>query len=737
MLKKINLYILLAIPAVLLFVYYDMFFPFISGKNLLFRFLVEISFGLYLFLIFKDKELRPRKSSVLVALSVFLFVVFLADAFSPNFLKAFWSNFERMEGLVAIIHLGLYFVMLGSLLNTSRLWDKFFAGFLCVSSALNIFGWLQYIGGAQINQGASRVDSLMGNSAYFAGFLMFQVFVLLFLIKREFNNPKFFAWIVFVGSTLFSIVYIFGSVKSISGRWMTFLSLLISGLILFLSYILKNRNARILTFILFSTILISHTVLIYLTQTRGAALGLIGGIFLTSLIIAIKERRKKIRLVGISVCVALLMIVFGFILIRNTDFVKNSPVLSRFAQISWSERKTQARQIIWPMAFKGVAERPILGWGQEGFNYVFANHYDVALIKHEPWFDRTHNVFLDWFVASGLLGFLSYLSLYFIALVVIVKKIFPRSVTEGSILIGLISAYSFQNMFIFDNLGSYISFFAFLAFIHFESKNELRESNHREKNKDDEVSPAFVAIGSAVLVVLSVYFMIYTPFIQNTNIIKGLSPQKKGPEENLRIFKETFAYGGIGLDEAREHFFKVAREIIGVENLDMNVKLDFFNEATKQAEMQIKDVPLESKPFLISGLFFGQVGQLDTALKYLDIALKNAPNKIQIINQVALIYILKNDPSNSLVYAERSYNLDTSFDDSVMVYASALFLNNRRDEAISILKDKAEEGIIPAKFLSDAMITNGLKTQLKQIVEVAYKANPSEENKNLLEGLTK
>ena len=65
----------------------------------------------------------------------------------------------------------------------------------------------------------------------------------------------------------------------------------------------------------------------------------------------------------------------GFMAIKDTNFAKNSLVLARFSSLNIEELKTQGRYFVWPMAIKGVGERPILGWGQDNFNYVFMRKY--------------------------------------------------------------------------------------------------------------------------------------------------------------------------------------------------------------------------------------------------------------------------------------------------------------------------------------------------------------------------
>ena len=50
---------------------------------------------------------------------------------------------------------------------------------------------------------------------------------------------------------------------------------------------------------------------------------------------------------------------------------------------------------------------------KDTFNYLFNENYNPKMWAHEQWFDRAHNVFLDWLVATGLLGLGFYLLLYF------------------------------------------------------------------------------------------------------------------------------------------------------------------------------------------------------------------------------------------------------------------------------------------------------------------------------------
>src|SRR3989344_5396181 len=173
------------VPFVPLIVASSLFFPFITGKGFAFRIIVEIIFACYLLLALRRPEFRPKRSLVLYGVLAFIAVVFLADAFAVNPFKAFWSNFERMEGFVTMIHLALYFLVAAAVLNTEKWWHRFFATSVGVSAFLGIYGILQLAGKIVINQGGVRLDGTFGNAAYFAGYMLFHIFLSVFLILRH------------------------------------------------------------------------------------------------------------------------------------------------------------------------------------------------------------------------------------------------------------------------------------------------------------------------------------------------------------------------------------------------------------------------------------------------------------------------------------------------------------------------------------------------------------------------
>jgi O-antigen ligase len=324
-------------------------------------------------------------------------------------MKSLWSNYERMEGFVLIAHLALYYVVASGMFHTKEWWNRFWNTSIIASTLISGYGILQLAGLATINQGGVRLDATFGNASYLAIYIVFHMF----LSASFFLNAKEKMW-----------QWIYGGLFVVQG------------------------------------------IILYFTATRGAILGFIGGALITVGIIAWKERAyPKVRKIALGLGLSVVLLIAIFIGVKNTSFVQKSPVLSRFATLSLSEIKTQGRYFVWPMAIEGFKERPLLGWGQENFNYVFNKNYNPLMYAQEQWFDRTHNVVLDWLIAGGILGFLSYLSLYGALLYFMWKKS-DFSLEEKAVFTGFIAAYFFHNFFVFDNLISYIIFFYLLAYVH-------------------------------------------------------------------------------------------------------------------------------------------------------------------------------------------------------------------------------------------------------------------------------
>lgn len=619
MTKKILWYSILVgifiVPFIAFIVPGNMFFPFITGKGFAFRILVEVLFAMYAVLALVAPEYRPKNSWLTKSVGIFALVILISDLLGANVLKSLWSNYERMEGFVLIAHLALYYIVVSGFLNTKEKWYKWFNVSLLASVIMSFYGVFQLAGLITINQGGVRLDGTFGNASYFAIYLVFHIFLALYMMV-QFYHVKWMRWV-------------------------------------------------------YGAIAVGEVCILYHTATRGAILGFIGGLLLTSVIVAWKEKEKKVlRKTAYGVLIGVVVLVVLFVSVRNVPFVKNSPVLGRFATMDVSEIKTQGRYFVWPMAVKGVIERPIFGWGQENFNFVFNKNYDPRMYGQEQWFDRTHNIVLDWMIAGGLVGFLAYASMYVALLYYIWRKKTNMSITERSLLTGLVSAYIFHNMFVFDNLISYILFFSVLAYVHTRATESVDVSGPFYTKKFSENTINYVALPVAVIVLASaVYFVNVPAILENTTLIKSITPsQTGGVEENLKLFKKTFDYNTFGNSEALEQLIQVTDQIAASSQVADSLKLEFYNFTKEKIEEKLKQTPNDARYTAFAAGFYDHFGQYDDAIKYAQKSLELSPKKQTFFFELGTAYIGKKDYQKAYDLFKQGYELATDSPESKIIY---------------------------------------------------------------------
>src|SRR3989338_618565 len=171
-----------ALPLVPFIVSYTMFFPYITGKNFTFRILVELMAGGYIALAACLPQYRPRRSLLLLAFAIFVLIIGIADAQGAMPFKSFWSNYERMEGWVTLLHLLVYLVVVASVMSAEKLWQRLWAWSLSISAFFSLIGFAQIVGWLPLGQGggaglSGRIDVTFGNPIYLGVYMLFHVFL--------------------------------------------------------------------------------------------------------------------------------------------------------------------------------------------------------------------------------------------------------------------------------------------------------------------------------------------------------------------------------------------------------------------------------------------------------------------------------------------------------------------------------------------------------------------------------
>lgn len=619
----------------------DTFFPFIVGKNFAFRIVVEIMLSAWVVLAAIDPAYRPKKGYIFWSFVALLGIITLSAIFGQNPAKSFWSNFERMEGVITYLHLFAYFIVASTVLTAQNLWKKYFNLHLAAGAIMAIYGVLQWAGDLTIVQDGARVNGTLGNAAYLGTYAFLNVFIAAWMASRE--NFSTTAGRVRVG--------------------------------------------------IYSAIIILQTFVLYHTATRGAVLGLIVGVGITALLVAIFERQQKIiQRSAMGVLIAAVLFVGGFMAVRNAEFVRQSPVLSRFAAISFTEQTTKSRLMVWDMAFQGFKEHPVLGWGMEGFNYVFNKYYNPAMYDQEQWFDRAHNVFFDWLTSAGALGLLAYLSLFASLLYLIWRRGGERSVLEKSVLTGLIGGYLFQNLFVFDNLTSLIYFATILAYVegtsYHEEKSAAKGNVKSAGYRVADENMFMVSIGALILAVVLVYTVNYNGFMQNITLIRAMSERStEGPMHNLGLFKEALAYDSFGTAEVREQLGQLSMNGFDSSRGLSDAQKQFIILATEELKKQAAELPRDARYQVFAGSFLLRVAGPNEALPYIQKALELSPKKQSMLFLLGSAYYGQKEFAKAEDAFKRAYELAPQYNDAEKFYLQILVANNKKALAEQILKD--------------------------------------------------
>lgn len=656
------------LPATVLIVSESLFFPFITGKNFFFRILVEIIFGLWLILAIYDKKYRPKKSWILYFLSAFLLVLILSTIFGANPYRSFWSNYERMEGLVTFLHLFAYFLILTSVLSAEKLWRWFFHVSLGISIIVSLYGLLQMAGKLEIHQGGVRLDATLGNASYLAIYMVFHIFIALWYFLKEKNWYKWF----------------------------------------------------------YVPVIILETIILYYTATRGTILGFIAGLFLSAMIIGFFSDSKKIRIYAVSVLFLIIVLTGSIFYFRSSDFIIKNPVLTRFAGISLNESTTQSRFVIWKMSWEGFKEKPILGWGPENYNLVFNKYYEPILYKQEPWFDRAHNVFFDRLTTNGILGLLAYLCLFGAPLyyLLLKRKKYGFSGYDSGILAGLFAAYFFHNIFVFDNLISLILFFSFLAHMHYRTKDNEINPQTETLAQNDYKRPAFSAI-IAIAAIFIIYFINIPGFLAANNILAAFKESNVGNLQDASgRFERALSYNSFGSPEAREHFTNFAVQAISQQNLGDDFKAKVFNAASAEMEKQIEQSPGDIRYMIFLGALYNKGKQYDKAINILQKAVELSPKKQQLYFELGSSYLNIQEYKKAVEVLKTAFELEPSFDDARKIYATALIFDGQEEAASEILREKYGTDIIADERLLRAYSERKNFFMVAAIWEKLIKNNP-------------
>ncbi|MBI4993753.1 O-antigen ligase family protein [Candidatus Wolfebacteria bacterium] len=612
-------------------------FPFIIGKYVWFRTTIDLALIFFLLGILGSPQEAEQyikklknvlKSPIAIVVGLFVLMFILAGFFGVDPANSFWSNFERGEGGLQIIHFYIFFLLLATMFFEEGQWIKIFscsivAAFIMIGyGILAGFGINGFLGQLFIDPGF-RFGGAIGNSAYVAAYLIFIIFYALYIFFTKYRQRS----------------QLFGNI------------IILVPIIIFFGAFLA-------------------------AATRGAVLGLIAAAiaFLLYLIFT----AKKIRKISIIFIASLILIFSLGVKLKDSEEIKKLP-FSRIFDISVNTQTFHDRIVVWKMAWDGFKKRPILGYGPENFLRVFEENFNtdyynplIPSSREFSWFDRAHSVIFDYLSETGILGFFSYASIFGTFYFFIFRK-FKKQVAENNqnsagkfehsqnrflslplparaLVFSLPIAYLVQGLVLFDTLPVYINLFMFFAFVYyiFNSTIIIIKNNGKSQkiNKDQKIlNYQIVSIIGIIFAILSIIYGSIFPYLKAMAYTADMNkPHTVGD------FKDRFnniynIYSPISNKEISLYLVDNIRNLISNQQNQpeqiMRLFVDFIED--KIDKNDVRQLMPMAKIYSIMWERYGNEGDYRKSVDYYLTSLKIGPKLPPALYGLFSLYYLHND----------------------------------------------------------------------------------------------
>ncbi len=654
---KVGTVLILFLP---LLVYRQVFYPFVFPKIIVFRILAEIIFFAWLFLVLYAKNRENYKvnfkNPLIIALTSFVGVLFLASVFGIDFSRSFWSTQERMTGLLTHFHFFTWFVVLISCFSAQnnqeskeknrKDWIIFIWMSLSCSVLVGFYGLGQRIGlGFLLKDGdISRISSTLGNPIFLGVYSMLHIFLAGFLI---FIQKK---------------------------KLLKFISIAVG---------------------------IFNLVIMALTASRTVIIAFLIAVLLFAIFLFLKSSSRKAKLIiGPIAGLVILAVLGGLIFLqieKRIPGISNTPVfISRISNLTTSlEQRTMA----WQAGWSGFLDRPILGWGWENFNAIFDKYYQPSYLTHGldgTWFDHSHNQVVDVLSLSGIIGLISFLGLFVIIFWLLIKKIKILTLKQGiplSILGLMFLAYFLQNLTVFDTPAPLIVFYFSLALVYTITNLRIYTNDINNKNfanSEKSINPNFrspnpnypaTRFPLPVLIFLIVVFggwgmykFNLEPLQQSKLGMNGYRVADLDFKSSVDWYQQALAKNSFINQGVRIYLDKeLAKKYSEISDKTNQSDADFLAQATEfaleEGNKTVQEHPRNARHWLYLGQLYNLAVNYNSeyvgaAKSALDKALELSPKRQQIYFELARLDVFQKDYKSALDRLYQSWDLDRSVSES-------------------------------------------------------------------------
>jgi len=577
--------------------------------------------------------------------------------------------------------------------------------------------------------------SFWGNAERMLGwFHLSHYFLFFFYLLAAWRDSKqwynLLAFFVFLGVIL-SFVYLGGDNRIGNTAYL-------SGYLLFnlfLSLVLFVKSKGYLRYVWLLS-LVPIFMALYQARTSGAFFGLAFSIALLLILLGLLMKKRIYRIFTLGalfVFIVSILIVFSQ---READWFQDHRLLSG---LTFDKNTFQTRLVSWEGAAKEIPNNLLLGVGYGNYAVIFDKQFDSRFLDYartETFFDRAHNNLIDITATTGILGLITYLSIFIALLYYLWHLLRARgfkiesqenknySVKEILLLVALLAAYFVQNLAVFDTQSTYLSLMLVLAYIVFLAERELvvKDEGVKETYSYKPLTPTMKFV-FLILTVLSVFLISinYRTAGLFTSSVDAYSKVVSGEVAlGMQNYKESLKINSPIKRDARSvmiNYFNENPQIF--DNLSTEEMIDNIDYIISLARQNLKYNPLDTK----ANLHLSQtletsarlVSQEEKREEYLSLSLEAINKAIESSPQRAPLYLSKaqtllglEDYDRVIENIEKAISLNKNLPDGYCHLAQIYLALDRREMVFDNLA-KCLERDGTDKISLDNLLIEGLE----------------------------
>jgi len=469
----------------------------------------------------------------------------------------------------------------------------------------------------------------------------------------------------------------------------------------------------------------------------GAYVGLGFSIIVLTFLYAFLSKHKKIKIALGASFIAIILLTVVLFIYKDKDFVKNSSIFGPITEISIQKNTFQTRLISWRAAFLDFKNHPILGTGYGNFSITFDKYFDPVFYNHtrgETYFDKAHNNVIEIGSTTGMLGLLTYLSIFLALAYYLIGGYYKKTISlhEFVLISCLLVAYFVQNLAVFDSLSTYITFMMVLAYVYWlhtsrseQNVAEKKNINTTENHSFDNKEIITLAVSSVLLLIVAYQYNIKVWQMLSTTI-EGQKAYAQGRvDDTIEFYKKAFSYNTILDRDSRSSFVNIfAGNPMILNNVTADKRQEVLDFVIETAEANVQYNKQDSLMQMILAQVYNVAATYnipngdsqgnaqnfyyysDKALRAIDASIEASPRRIPIYFQKAQFLLTRGEKEKAIETLKYAENLNPDYPDSFCYLGRAYLLLNQSKEGYEEI-GKCLDLAVGSDVLNSAQLVRG------------------------------